>query len=78
MTTGIARDLESGFHLMEASYKGWLIRYCRRVEWTAQLFQPGCIEPTPDEVVASVEEGEIILIQRAQRKIDSQVLENRS
>ena len=42
----------------------------KRGEWIAQLFEPGCIEPTADQVVASLEEGEPILIQRAQRKID--------
>ena len=76
-TTGVPRDLECGRHVVEASYKGWLIRYFKRGEWIAQLFEPGCIEPTPGEVVASIEEGEPILMQRAQRIIDKRVSEDK-
>jgi hypothetical protein len=55
---------------MEASYKGWLIRYCKRGDWSAQLFEPGCIGATGDQIVASDQEGEAILIQRAKKRID--------
>jgi hypothetical protein len=55
---------------MEASYKGWLIRYRKGGDWTAQLFEPGCAEATGDQIVASDQEGEAILIQRAKKRID--------
>jgi hypothetical protein len=70
---GPARDLDSRHPIHEASYKGWLIRYWNRGEWTAQLFEPGSPEPLADRVVASLDEGEAMLIQRAQRKIDAAV-----
>jgi hypothetical protein len=69
--TESARDLDGRHRVLEASYKGWLIRYRNEGQWTAQLFEPGCGEPSGDGVVASHDEGEAVLLQRAQRKIDS-------
>jgi hypothetical protein len=66
-----ARDLDSSLPIQEASYKGWLIRYSNRGEWSAELFEPGCDGAAAAQVVASSDEGEAVLIQRAQYKIDS-------
>ena len=66
-----ARDLDSRHPIHEASYKGWLIRYWNSGEWTAQLFEPGSLAPLADRVVASLDEGDAMLIQRAQKKIDA-------
>ena len=57
----------------EASYRGWLIRYYRQGQWCALLFCPGSAEPMPDPVVATLDEGDNILLQRAQAKIDSEM-----
>ncbi|MDW6025935.1 hypothetical protein SAZ10_29670 [Mesorhizobium sp. BAC0120] len=69
-STETARDLDGRPPINEASYRGWLIRYWNSGEWIAQLFEPGSIAPLPDQVVASLDEGEVVLVQRAQRKID--------
>lgn len=73
MREEVPRDLDGRHPVREATYKGWLIRYRYDGEWSAELYSPGSGEALPDRLVASADEGEIILIQRAQRAIDSAI-----
>jgi hypothetical protein len=66
----VPHDLDGRHSVREAAYRGWLIRYHKGREWTAELFRPGSAEAISQRLVASADEGEIMLIQRAQRTID--------
>ena len=73
MRDEVPTDLDQRHPVHEATYKGWLIRYRYDGEWIAELYRPGSGEALPERLVASADEGETILIQRAQRAIDSQI-----
>jgi len=70
MQKEVPHDLDGRHSVREAAYRGWLIRYHKGREWTAELFRPGSAEAISQRLVASADEGEIMLIQRAQRTID--------
>ena len=70
MQKQVPHDLDGQHSVREATYRGWLIRYRKDREWTAELFRPGSSEAIFQRLVASADEGEIMLIQRAQRTID--------
>ena len=58
---------------MKHRYRGYMILYHAADSWLAFIYPPGVIEATGDTVQATSAEGEAVLLQRVQARIDAEL-----
>jgi len=56
--------------MKEKQHRGWRIRYHCTGEWLAEVYRPGSLMAENGRSVATLEEGEDVVLQRARQKID--------
>jgi hypothetical protein len=64
--------------MKEKQHRGWRIRYHCTGEWLAEVYRPGSLRAESELSVATVEEGEDALLQRARQKIDELIRASRA